>query len=93
MDGSSILELSIPSVLGSEKTAMEKAAMVAREMGFSEDRVQDLKTAVAEACIIAMEHGNKLDDSIFLGITLTPTRSIATQVHSVYVNHQPSRQV
>jgi len=26
-------------------------------MGFSEDRIEDLKTAVAEACINAMEHG------------------------------------
>lgn len=61
----------IPSQLGYEKKAMEKAAKIAREMGFSEDRVNDLKTAVAEACINAIEHGNDLDDSTCIGVTLT----------------------
>ncbi|MBC8233261.1 ATP-binding protein [bacterium] len=28
-------------------------------MGFSEDRIEDLKTAVDEACINAIKHGNK----------------------------------
>jgi serine/threonine-protein kinase RsbW len=65
----------IPNRLGSEKKAMEKAAQMARDMGFSEDRVNDLKTAIAEACINAMEHGNKMDDSTFIGITLTPGSS------------------
>jgi serine/threonine-protein kinase RsbW len=40
-------------------------------MGFSEERVEDLKTAVAEACINAMEHGNKLDDSLSVGVILS----------------------
>jgi serine/threonine-protein kinase RsbW len=65
----------IPSRMGYEKKAMEKAAEVAREMGFSEDRINDLKTAVAEACINAMEHGNDLDDRTCIGITLTPGSS------------------
>lgn len=69
------LTVVIPSQLGYEKKAMEKAAQVARDMGFSEDRVNDLKTAVAEACINAMEHGNDLDDSTCIGITLTPGSS------------------
>ena len=62
----------IPSRLGSEKRAMEKAAEVARQMGFSENRINDLKTAVSEACINAMEHGNEFDHATFLGVTLTP---------------------
>ena len=41
---------------------MNTAASVARLMGFSDERVEDLKTAVAEACINAIEHGNKLDE-------------------------------
>jgi len=28
-------------------------------MGFSDDRIEDLMTAVDEACINAIEHGNK----------------------------------
>lgn len=65
------LELHIPSVLGEEKIAMEAAAKVAREMGFSEDRIEDLKTAVSEACCNAIEHGNQLEKSSKVGISLS----------------------
>jgi serine/threonine-protein kinase RsbW len=68
---SSSIELRIPSRLGYEKVAMNTAANVARLMGFSEERVEYLKPAVAEACINAMEHGNKLDESLSVGVTLS----------------------
>jgi serine/threonine-protein kinase RsbW len=68
---SSIIELRLPSRLGYEKVAMTTAASVARLMGFSDERVEDLKTAVAEACINAMEHGNKLDESLSVGVVLS----------------------
>ena len=55
------VELHVPSELGYEKVAMAAAASLAREMGFSPDRVEDLKTALAEACINAIEHGNQRD--------------------------------
>jgi serine/threonine-protein kinase RsbW len=63
-------ELHVPSTLGAEKVAMEFAATVAKGMNFSADRVEDLKTAVAEACTNAIEHGNKLDTSTKVGISL-----------------------
>jgi len=65
-----VIELTLPSRLGYEKVAMNAAANVAKLMGFDEERVEDLKTAVAEACINAMEHGNKLDDALSVGVTL-----------------------
>ena len=65
------IELRLPSRLGYEKVAMNTAASVARLMGFSEERVDDLKTAVAEACINAMEHGNNLDESLSVGVILS----------------------
>jgi serine/threonine-protein kinase RsbW len=65
------IELHIPSVMGFEKIAMECAASTAKKMGFTEDRIEDLKTAVAEACLNAIEHGNKMDTSTKVGITLT----------------------
>jgi serine/threonine-protein kinase RsbW len=68
---SNSIELRLPSRLGYEKVAMNTAASVARLMGFSEERVDDLKTAVAEACINAMEHGNKLDESLSVGVVLS----------------------
>ena len=68
---SSSIELRLPSRLGYEKVAMHTAASVAQLMGFSDERVDDLKTAVAEACINAIEHGNKLDDSLSVGVILS----------------------
>ncbi len=69
------IELHIPSVMGYEKVAMECAASMAKKMGFTEDRIEDLKTAVAEACLNAIEHGNKMDTSTKVGITLTAEES------------------
>jgi len=69
------IELHIPSVMGYEKIAMECAASMAKKMGFTEDRIEDLKTAVAEACLNAIEHGNKMDTNTKVGITLTVEES------------------
>ena len=66
-----VIELTLPSRLGYEKVAMNTAASVAKLMGFDEERVEDLKTAVAEACINAMEHGNKLDEALTVGVILS----------------------
>jgi len=62
-DKTRVIELKIPSEFGYEKIAMKLASAVAARMGFAPDRVQDLKTAVAEACLNAIEHGNQLDAS------------------------------
>lgn len=64
------VEVRLPSELGFEKVAMSTAAGVAQLMGFSADRIEDLKTAVAEACINAIEHGNQLDESLRVGVEL-----------------------
>jgi serine/threonine-protein kinase RsbW len=69
----SSIELNLPSRLGFEKIAMNTAASVGRIMGFPEDRIEDLKTAIAEACINAIEHGNKLDEKLCVGVTLSMT--------------------
>ena len=65
-----LVELQLPNILGSEKVAIEKAVTIAQEMGFSTDRIDDLKTAIAEACINAIEHGNKFDRDTMVGIRL-----------------------
>jgi len=64
-------QLHVPSTLGCEKVAMDFAASVAKSLNFPADRVEDLKTAVAEACLNAIEHGNKLDANMKVGISLT----------------------
>jgi serine/threonine-protein kinase RsbW len=61
MDKTRIIELKIPSEMGYEKVARKLAGAVAQQMGFVSERVEDLKTAVAEACLNAIEHGNQCD--------------------------------
>ena len=53
-----LAELSIPSEPGNERRAMEEVAAVVSDLGLSENPLERLKTAVAEATMNAMEHGN-----------------------------------
>lgn len=71
MHKSANVEVRLPSRLGFEKVAMSTAASVAKLMGFREDRIEDLKTAVAEACINAIEHGNRLNEGLSVGVVLS----------------------
>lgn len=68
---SNTIEVRLPSRMGYEKIAMNTAASVAKLIGFDDGRIEDLKTAVAEACINAMEHGNKMDESLSVGVVLS----------------------
>jgi serine/threonine-protein kinase RsbW len=52
------IELDLPSELGYEKVARDAIGAFARRIGFTQERVEDLKTALSEACINAIEHGN-----------------------------------
>lgn len=53
------VEISLPNRLGYERVAMGTVASFAKSVGFVSSRIEDLKTAVAEACINAVKHGNK----------------------------------
>ena len=53
------VELNLPSKLGYERVAIGGLAAFAKIVGFSSPRIEDLKTSVAEACINAMQHGNR----------------------------------
>jgi serine/threonine-protein kinase RsbW len=66
------VELHVPSILGWERTAMEVAASIARLMGFSRERVEDIKTAVSEATLNAIEHGAASDASHKILVVFTP---------------------
>jgi serine/threonine-protein kinase RsbW len=65
------IELKIPSEHGYEKMAMNVAAELAGMMRFPPDRIEDLRTAVSEACINAMEHGNVDDVSTKVYVVMT----------------------
>jgi serine/threonine-protein kinase RsbW len=53
------VELNLPSKIGYERIAIGGLAAFAKSVGFSSSRIEDLKTSVAEACINAVQHGNK----------------------------------
>jgi serine/threonine-protein kinase RsbW len=53
------VKLILPNAVGYERIAMASLASYAKMYGFAPDRIEDLKTVVAEAAINAMEHGNQ----------------------------------
>jgi anti-sigma regulatory factor (Ser/Thr protein kinase) len=53
-----LAELSVPSEPGNERRAMEEVAGAVSKLGLSERTLERLKTAVAEATMNSMEHGN-----------------------------------
>lgn len=66
-----VIELRLPSKLGYERVAMDTASSLARRMGFQDDRVESLKTAVSEAVTNAIEHGNQHDSAMKVIVLLT----------------------
>jgi anti-sigma regulatory factor (Ser/Thr protein kinase) len=56
-----VLEFSLPSAEGNEREAMRRVGEVAAASGLDAARLERLKTAVAEATMNAMEHGNGFD--------------------------------
>jgi len=53
-----LAELLLPSIPGNERQAMEQVVQAVQELHLSTRRLEHLKTAVAEATMNAMEHGN-----------------------------------
>jgi anti-sigma regulatory factor (Ser/Thr protein kinase) len=54
-----LADFTLPNEPGNERLAMEKVAGAIEQLRPSEQRLERLKTAVAEATMNAMEHGNK----------------------------------
>ena len=54
-----LAELSVPSEPGNERRAMEEVAGTVEGLGLPGRTLERLKTAVAEATMNAMEHGNR----------------------------------
>ena len=53
-----LAEFSVPSEPGNERRAMEVVADTVKDLGLAQQRLEQLKTAVSEATMNAMEHGN-----------------------------------
>src|SRR5919202_91400 len=64
------IDLALPSELGAEKRVRQMIAQVGAELQLGSARLADLQTAVSEACINAIEHGNQLRRELRLDVTL-----------------------
>ncbi|GAB4577579.1 MAG: hypothetical protein Fur0022_03100 [Anaerolineales bacterium] len=63
-EGSVLGEFNIPSAPGNERQAAAKVLEAASPLGLPEARLKKLETAVAEATMNAMEHGNKYQEDV-----------------------------
>jgi serine/threonine-protein kinase RsbW len=70
------IELLFPSEFGYEKIARETVAAFARRLGFEQDRIEDLKTALCEACVNAIEHGNQHGPGLRVSVTCVGTEQL-----------------
>jgi serine/threonine-protein kinase RsbW len=59
-----LAELSLPSEPGNERRASEEVARAVSELGLPQRTLERLKTAVREATMNAMEHGNRHDPEV-----------------------------
>jgi serine phosphatase RsbU (regulator of sigma subunit)/CHASE1-domain containing sensor protein/anti-sigma regulatory factor (Ser/Thr protein kinase) len=59
-----LTDFTLPSEPGNERPAMEKVAEAVQKLPLSEQRLERLKTAVAEVTMNAMEHGNRYDPEV-----------------------------
>jgi serine phosphatase RsbU (regulator of sigma subunit)/anti-sigma regulatory factor (Ser/Thr protein kinase) len=66
--GEVLADFSIPSAPDNERDAMERVAAAVAGLNLPADRLERLKTAVAEATMNAMEHGNHYDPNLPVAI-------------------------
>ncbi len=71
VQGSRVVELRIPSELGYEKIAREAVATIAKRLHFNDDKIEDIKTAVSEACTNAIRYGSGADARLKIVVILT----------------------
>lgn len=79
-----IIELTLPSRRGYEKVAMAAVAAIGKDMGMPAAQVEDLSTALSEAILNAMEHGNKMKEQLQVSVTF----NLAADKLSVAINDQ-----
>ncbi len=58
-DWRALAEFSLPSESGNERLAMDRVAAAVKDSGLTNEQMERLKTAVSEAAMNAIEHGNK----------------------------------
>ncbi len=71
-------EFSLPSAEGNEREAMERVASAITNLGLKPARLERLKTAVAEAAMNAIEHGNGANPELPVEVRVESTRETVT---------------
>ena len=85
MDNSVVLgTFSVSSVPGNERLAMNDAAAIIRKNGLLINRLEQVKTAVAEATMNAMEHGNEYDPEKMVEIEIVKSQATL----SIFISDQ-----
>jgi len=59
-----LVEFEVPSAEGNERLALARVSSIVTDLGLAPDRLRRLETAVGEATMNAMEHGNKYDPDL-----------------------------
>jgi serine phosphatase RsbU (regulator of sigma subunit)/anti-sigma regulatory factor (Ser/Thr protein kinase) len=78
-DGSRLLaQFQLESVAGNERLAIEHVSEAVSELGIETARLERLKTAVGEATMNAMEHGNKYQPDLPVSIRVSASDSALT---------------
>ncbi len=73
-----LAEFSIVSTPGNEREAVDRVAASVADLGLSEARLDRLKTAVAEATMNAMEHGNKYKSDLPVSVQVLASSASVT---------------
>src|SRR5690554_5674464 len=63
-------EWTIEIVLGQEKWVMRQLRSTFQELHIEEPRMEEMETAVSEACLNAIEHGNRLVKELLVNVHL-----------------------
>jgi serine/threonine-protein kinase RsbW len=70
-----MIRLCLPSELGCEKLVRQAISWLAPHLQLAAARIADLQTAVSEACINAVEHGNRMLSHLRVSVTLRVTET------------------
>jgi serine phosphatase RsbU (regulator of sigma subunit)/anti-sigma regulatory factor (Ser/Thr protein kinase) len=75
-NGHVLADFELPSAPGNERQAIERVESAVADLGLDSARLERLKTAVAEATMNAMEHGNeyRADRPVSIRVIHTPDR-------------------
>ena len=71
-----LAEFDLQSERGNERDAMQRVAVAVQDLNLPEQRLERLKTAVAEATMNAMEHGNQYRSDLPASIKVMASKSV-----------------